>query len=208
MSAPGIQELSWELFHRLPCLHRSIYTFSMSVLLCFPPRNRWLPYKTLHITSFGGGFSAGHPQLVRLSRVMSMPRKWGHPVWHLHSAISVSLISGITENCLPLLLCPLTSCMTARSNVFPDYAKRKHITGLKKKKNILHIMKDWATVSVSFLRAGSMKGQRMKVWLEPSCSSRSRRRRCSVSRPTWPAGCPGPTSTPLMTHWPRGTLQC
>lgn len=108
--------------------------FSVSVLLCFPPRNRWLPYKTLHITSFGGGFSAGHPQLVRLSRVMSMPCEWGHPVWHLHSAISVSLISGITENCLPLLLCPLTSCMTAQSNIFSD-AKRKHITGLKKKKS-------------------------------------------------------------------------
>lgn len=43
----------------------------------------------------------------------------------------------------------------------------------------------------------------MEIWLEQSCSSRSRRRRCSGSRPTWPAGCPWPTSILQMTHWPH-----
>lgn len=47
---------------------------------------------------------------------------------------------------------------------------------------------------------GSMRGLPMKVWLEQSCSSRGRRRRCRGSRPTWPAGSPEQASTPQMTH--------
>lgn len=48
----------------------------------------------------------------------------------------------------------------------------------------------------------------MKVWLEQSCFSRSRKRRSSGSRHTWPAGCPGRASTPQMTRWHRPRCQC
>lgn len=63
-------------------------------------------------------------------------------------------------------------------------------------------------VSSSPLSVGSMRGQLMRGWLVQSCSSRSRRRKYSGSRPTWPAGCPGQTSIPQMTHWRHLTPQC
>lgn len=48
----------------------------------------------------------------------------------------------------------------------------------------------------------------MKAWLEQSCSSRSRKRRSSGSRHTWPAGCPGRASTPQTTRWHHPRCQC
>lgn len=160
-------------------------------------------------------------------------------MWHPHSAISVSLISGITETCL-LLLCLLTICTTAEPLFFSD-AKRKCIRFWCKqiisdisphmilllssyymeksvnKRQIPQGITHWTTVfrqcqtvltqSLLF-PVGSMKEHLMKVWLEQSCSSRSRRRRWSGSRPTWPAGCPGPICTPPMTPWSHLALPC
>lgn len=48
----------------------------------------------------------------------------------------------------------------------------------------------------------------MKAWLEQSCSSKSRKRRSSGSRHTWPAGCPGRASTPQTTRWHHPRCQC
>lgn len=60
----------------------------------------------------------GHTQLVWHSRVSPMPPQWGHLMWKPHSAISISLISGITDqNCL------LLRCLFTENHVFnlPSY---------------------------------------------------------------------------------------
>lgn len=69
----------------------------------------------------------GCTQLVWQNRVSSMLQQWCHPLWHPHSAFSISLTSGMTKNC-PRLLCLLTGCTGALSSPFPLIIKEQHLS--------------------------------------------------------------------------------
>lgn len=115
-----------------------------------------------------------------------------------------------TEHCFPLMLRENTSPVYGVLGVSTNCLTSYDISCIS---GVCIFLCDgiglfYQQASSCLLPVGSMRGQLMKVWLEQSCSSRSRRRRCSGSRPTWPTGCPGPTSTRQMTHWPRVALRC
>lgn len=93
--------------------------------------------------------------------------------------------------------------LSHRALVFPWHEKKTSASYIKKQLSDAIL----SGTNPSLLPAGCTTGQLMKAWSEQSCFSRGRRR-CSGSRPTWPAGCPGPTSTPQMTPWSHIAPPC
>lgn len=153
-----------------------------------------------------------HASLVMSSRVTSaFSNLCLSNLWHYGELCAVAMpankLYSCTEHCFPLMLRENTSTSIWR----PRCVNTSHNISCNSRVCILlcdGIGLFCHQPSSRLLPVGSMRGQLMKVWLEQSCYCRSKRRRCSGSRPTWPTGCPGPTSTQQMTHWPRVALPC
>ena len=113
-----------------------------------------------------------HASLMRSSNVTSTFSITSlSNLWHYRPELPAVSMPALRETMLSV--CPYAPSSMLRVN---KVLTRRHL-------QVSRIKQQTAAVN-SCSPVGYMRGQLMKVWLEPSCSSRGRRRRCSGSRHT------------------------